>query len=243
MKKGAPALALCAAITLAACSSTQDESARLARSAKHVAGAKGQTVTRANPEVRVLATTVLHNQNGTAVVVALRNVTPRTLVTLPIEINVTDQRGRTLFRNDTPGLEPSLIGVPVLEPAKLTYWVNDQVAAGGTPTAVKAVIGRSPRRPTASLPRITLSAPTLSRDPTSGLSAVGTATNRSSVTQVKLTIYCVALRAGRVVAAGRAGVPLLAGGPGAKPARFTIFFIGDPSGARLVLSAPPTVLS
>jgi hypothetical protein len=67
--------------------------------------------------------------------------------------------------------------------------------------------------------------------------------NDSQIQQIKLTIYCVAIKGGRVVAAGRANVPILPPAAKAgKPTHFAIFFIGDPRGAQLVLSAPPTVL-
>ena len=44
-----------------------------------------------------------------------------------------------------------------------------------------------------------------------------------------------------VVAAGRGILDALPPA-GAKPTRFTIFFIGNPKGAKLSFSAPPTVL-
>ncbi len=47
----------------------------------------------------------------------------------------------------------------------------------------------------------------------------------------------VARRGGRIVAAGRAIVPLVKPG---KKAKFNLFFIGNPKGARVTLSAPPT---
>jgi hypothetical protein len=68
---------------------------------------------------------------------------------------------------------------------------------------------------------------------------VGRARLRSGPAQDKLVVYCVARRGGRIVAAGRAVIPRLTG---KKPARFHVFFIGDPKHATLAVSAPPTVL-
>ena len=89
------------------------------------------------------------------------------------------------------------------------------------------------------MPRITLSRPRLEQDPVSGVSAVGFAANRSRVEQRKLVIFAVARKGGRVVAAGRAQVNRLKPG---KRARYTIFFIGNPRGARISVAAPPTRL-
>ena len=84
-----------------------------------------------------------------------------------------------------------------------------------------------------------MQAPHLENDPTSGISAVGRVTNRSSILQRKLVLYCVARRGARIVAAGRGGIDRLKPG---KSARYTIFFIGNPKGARLTVAAPPTTL-
>ncbi len=69
--------------------------------------------------------------------------------------------------------------------------------------------------------------------------AVGKVTNRSDVEQRNLTVFAVARKDGRVVAAGRGAVERL------KPrasATYQVFFIGNPEGARLTLAAPPTTL-
>ena len=59
--------------------------------------------------------------------------------------------------------------------------------------------------------------------------------------QKRLTIFCVARKGAKVVAAGRGILDVLPPA-GAKPTRFTVFFIGNPKGAKLSFSAPPTVL-
>ena len=71
--------------------------------------------------------------------------------------------------------------------------------------------------------------------------AKGTIVNRSQVAQKRLTIFSVARKGATVVAAGRGIVDTLPPA-GAKPTRFTVFFIGNPKGAKLSFSAPPTVL-
>jgi hypothetical protein len=76
----------------------------------------------------------------------------------------------------------------------------------------------------------------LEPDPGGAITAVGRVVVASPIPQDRLAIYATARRGGRVVAAGRAVVPLLK--PGPKGARFTIFFVGDPRGARLHVDAP-----
>jgi hypothetical protein len=59
------------------------------------------------------------------------------------------------------------------------------------------------------------------------------------VTQLELVVYAVARRGGRIAAAGRAIVPQA---PAGASTPFQVFFIGDPKGAQLSLTAPPTTL-
>ena len=88
------------------------------------------------------------------------------------------------------------------------------------------------------LPQIDVSNLKVEGDPSSGLAVVGDVVNRSQVEQRRLVVFVVGRQGAKVVAAGRAIVPKL--GPGAK-AHFSAFPIGNPTGARLEASAPPTV--
>ncbi|MBA3299736.1 MAG: hypothetical protein H0U24_06600, partial [Thermoleophilaceae bacterium] len=136
-------------------------------------------------------------------------------------------------------LEPSLVGVPVLPAGASLTWVNDQVLGEGKAKSVKAKVGKDSGGAPAKLPRIDVGRPSLKRDPTSGLAAEGTITNRSDLLQRELTLFAVARKGRRVVAAGRGQVERLKAG---KTARYQIFFIGNPSGARIEIAAPPTNL-
>jgi hypothetical protein len=189
--------------------------------------------------VKILSTDVLQDENGTAAVVRLRNVSKSALWQLPVAIDVRGAGRKSLFRNDQPGLEPTLAHIPLLRPRETFTWVNDQVAATGKPKAVTAKIGRGSAIKDAGIPKILLSSTRLENDPVSGVAAVGFAANRSKVEQRKLVVFVVARRGGRVVAAGRAQIPKLKPG---KRAKFQAFFIGNPRGARLELSAPPSVV-
>jgi hypothetical protein len=231
--------AVLALVVLTGCESTQDKSARLERQAARAADpGKGLEVRRRSREVRAVRTHALQDANGTAVVVELRNRSQRTLAGIPVAIDVRGDGGRSLYRNDVPGLDPSLVRVPLLEPGDRLLWVNDQVPASARPRGVRARVGAGARRVGGDVPQIRLGEAKLEADPVSGVAAVGTVQNRSQVEQRRLVVFAVARRGERVVAAGRAIVNRLRAG---KSTRFTAFFIGDPRGARLELAAPPTV--
>ncbi len=226
-------------LALAGCQSTQDRSAEIKRAgANKLRHQHGLVVTRQSRDVKVLSTATLHDANGSAVVVRLRNVAAQALVQPPISVEVDDAAGKTVYRNDAPGLETSLVQAALLPARGELWWVNDQVQAAGTPARARAVVGDA--RPTAGpTPRIGLRDVHLFDDPVSGLAVKGQAFNRSRIDQPRLVIYCVARRGGHVVAAGRAIIERLRTD---KPSRFTVFFIGNPRGAQLTLAAPPTVL-
>jgi hypothetical protein len=233
----APLLVLVgAALLLAACESTQDRSARLAEEAEGLEEQRGLVITKRSKVVEVGRRAVLNDENGTAVVVELRNTSKRRLAKVPVAIDVRNGR-RSVFKNDDPGLEPSLVGVPILRPGQRFLWVHDQVLATGKGKAVRAKVGvergKAPRR----IPEIRVTPPRLEVDPTSGTLAVGRITNRSRVLQRNIVVHAVARKAGRIVAAGRGAVERLK--PGASAA-YQVFFIGDPRGARITLAAPPT---
>jgi hypothetical protein len=226
-------------LALAGCESSQDRSARLAKKGIKVFQQKGLQVTHRSADVKVVQATVLHDANGTAVVVKLHNSSPIGLAHVPISINVKTPSGSTLFKNDQPGLEDSLVSAPVIAPRADEVWVNDQVLANGTPKSVTALVGTTTRTLRTSLPKLQVSKATLAVDPVSGVEANGSVTNRSAVEQRKLIITCVAEKGGRIVAAGRGEIPRLRVG---QKSPYHVFFIGDPRGAQLSVAAPPTTL-
>ena len=241
MKHGSAIALIPVALALIACESTQDRSERLERDgAGALAQEKGVLVSRQSRDVKVLSTEVVQDDNGTAAVVRIRNTGKSALAQIPVTIDVRGARaGKSLFRNDDPGLEPTLVRVPLLRPGEEFEWVNDQIAAAEKPSAVKAKVGEA-RSVRSDIPQVTVTRPRLEQDPVSGMAAVGFAANHSRVEQRKLVIFAVARKGGRVVAAGRAQINRV---KPRKRARYTIFFIGNPRGARISLEAPPTSLN
>jgi hypothetical protein len=218
------------------CQSTAQKSAELEKRAKHEKLAlRGISVTRESPSVKVLRSTLVHSSEGTAVVVALRNISSHVLENAPIEITVRDGHGGVLFQNDQPGADPTLTRVSLLEPGGPTVWVDDQVQVSGVPASASALVGEGARA-SGGPPRMSVSGAHLSG---AGAEAgeSGTVVNHSKVAQEHVAVYAVARKGGRIVAAGRA---LLPEAPPGASVPFQVYFVGDPSGAQITTSAPPS---
>ena len=126
-----------------------------------------------------------------------------------------------------------------MKPRARFLWVNDQVDPGARVKSARARIGEPTRPPPKRVPRIELTRPRFEQDPVSGVAATGYVRNESDVEQRRLVIYAVARRGGKVVAAGRGQINRL---KPRKRARYNVFFIGNPRGASVSVTAPPTVL-
>jgi hypothetical protein len=230
------ALALCA-LVMGGCETTAEKSAKLERQAKRVTleQQKGLTIARESTTVSVTDTTILHGSERAAAVVTLKNRSSNAQREVPIAITVKDARGKTLFQNDEPGLERALVSIPSIPPRGTVVWVDDQLPASGRPASVSARVGQAPAL-AGQLPELTVAAAKLNEDPASGIVAEGTVVNRSKAAQSGLVLFALALRAGKIVAAGRAVVAELA--PGAS-APFQASLVGDAHGASVQVSAPP----
>jgi hypothetical protein len=239
------ALRLCAvcavALGLAACESTEDAAKKISAKGQAAFNAKGLSVTQTDKALKVTSTTVLTDQNGSAVVIDVRNQGSQTLFQAPISINVMDKGGKTIFKNDSPGLEKDLAHIPLLKPSQTFTWINDQLLIdnGGTPAKVTAKIAAGTPTPK-TLPSIEVGAVSLQNDQTSGVNASVKVTNKSSITQIHLVLFAVARKGSKIVAAGRAIVQRLLPG---KSATLHAYFIGNPAGAQVSVVVPPSVVS
>jgi hypothetical protein len=238
----AAAALLVLALALTGCETNEERHAALVRQDRQAAHAapreSGLVVKRESPYVKVLDTAVLHDENGIAAVVRLRNDSGRPLREVPIAIALHEPGGRTLYQNNLPGLSAPLTHAPLLMPGQSFEWIDDQIPAGGTPSSLSVRVGEAPvagRRP----PGIAVTGLHTFDDPTNGIGAEGTVVNRSPVAQQELVVFAVGTRGGRVVAAGRAVLPVA---PARSSTPFQVFFIGNPKGASLQASAPPTTL-
>jgi hypothetical protein len=237
----AAALALLAIASLSACQSTKDKSAELeAQGSTQLISEKGLEIKRHNPDVKLVSTAVLEGTEGShAVVVDLYNDSGQNLTEVPILIEVTNSKGKPFYKNDIPGLEPALAAVPYIPAHGDAEWVNDQVLGVGQPKSVKVTVGAGGGTYSGEIPDIEVSQPTLKGDPVSGVSATGEVVNKTGEDQRRLLIYVVARKGNEVVAAGRGAIEHLK--PERKKLTYTVFFVGDPSGADLKLSEFPSL--
>ena len=236
----AASLALLAAVSLAACQSTQSRSAELeGENANVLLEEEGVTVTEEDPSIEVVSTTVLSEAEGSALVVELRNKSGDDLVDVPISVDVLDAKGNSVYKNDAPGLEQALVAVPFIAARGEAVWVNDQVLAVGKPVSAEVKVGVGGIPYDGEQPEIDVSEPVLEGDPTSGIVADGDVVNRTGKDQNRFLIYGVARQGNKVVAAGRGAIEHLK--PEAKKVPYNVYFIGDPSSGELTLYEYPTL--
>ena len=229
------------AFVLSGCQSTQAKSAELAKEGAKLIDPGTVQIGDENVQVDVLETALLTDQYGTAVAVTLKNNSDRFLANLPIQIDVRDKKGNSIFKNDQVGTSPALLGYPLVGPGQTVTWVHDQILVSSKATSVKVTVGSKVDPPPAGEPpKIVVSDTKLQTDPVSGVEVVGKAENLSPLDQQELILFCVARRGGKIVAAGRGGLKKLSGG---QKADFASFFIGDPRGGDVTVEAPPTTLN
>jgi hypothetical protein len=236
-----------AALALTGCESNQQRSAKLAKAAKQrehetelhaQAAQKALAITHVSTRVEVIAATVLHDSEGAAAVLTLRNSSNSALRDVPIQITVKNAAGASTYTNATPGLSPSLVSVSLLPAHGVLTWIDDQVQSSGAAASVSTKVGEASPA-SGAIPTLTVQGAHLAQGSASGAGAEGVVVNRSGVSQQELIVYAVARRAGRIVAAGRA---VLAQAPAGASTPFQIFLVGEPRGATLEVSAPATTL-
>jgi hypothetical protein len=215
MMRAAAALAAAGTIVVgaSACQTTQELSAKIGAKIGHQSAIAGTTRLGAlNRSVRVERIALLTSSGQTAVALALTNTSASAQAAFPVLIDVRDAGGRTVYRNDTHGIEPSIQQLALLAPHATAWWVDNEVlASGGVPKSVSAQLGAPTATAPASVPEITAKDVSAS-DSFPGPHISLTVDNSSSVAQTQLPVYVVALRAGAVVGAGRGIVPALAPG-------------------------------
>ena len=231
----------CLALLVTGCESTQSKSARLEANGADLVKQKKFDVGTENRQIDVVEKVALTDSYGSAVAVVLKNNGTDGLSDAPIQINVKDAKGKSVFKNDLAGTDTTLLHVPVIKPKSEVYWVHDQVLpTGGEPARVDVTVGEAKPLP-ADLPELVVSKPEVRSDPASGIEASGTVTNKSSVEQTNLVLYAIARKGGKIVAAGRGMIPKLK--TDGKPTAYHIFFIGNPTGADVSVVAPPVDFS
>ena len=227
-----------AALALSACQSSQAKNDELEAKGKTILKEEeGLQVTKTSSTVDVLDTAVLSDANGAAVVVTLKNNSSQALQNVPVEIDVKDAKGKSIFKNTDAGLDPTLTSVPVMQPGETVDWVNDQILASGEPKSVDVKVGVTQETLPPNAPQLEASEAQLVVDPGSGVHATGTVTNDSSLQQIDVTLFAVARKGDQIVAAGRGGIKVIKAN-GDRP--YHIYFIGNPKGADVTVTVPPS---
>ncbi|HEX6781638.1 MAG TPA: hypothetical protein VF125_06355 [Solirubrobacterales bacterium] len=227
------------ALVATGCQSTQSKSAQIGEELGPVEQEVGLKISKPSKEVKVVSTELLSDANGSAVVVAVRNTSGRDLADVPILIDVRDAKGKSVYSNDIPGLEPALTSIPYVEAGKEATWVNDQVLTAAEPKSVKVTVGEGGTAVTAEVPDFAVSAPKLEGDPYSGVVAGGNVENESGETIDRVLIYAIARKGDEVIAAGRGAIEKVK--PEPKPLPYNVYFIGDPRGAEVEIASFPTL--
>ena len=233
-----------AAVSLSACETTAEKSARLEKialkkQANLPLGAKGLKITKPSRDVQVVRAVALHSTEGAAVAVELRNRSARGQVQVPLLIHVTGAGGASLYSNSSPGLATSLVSAAYVPPHGTVVWVNDQIQATATPKQVQATVGEGKPAPGA-VPEVQVASWKIEHEPGGVALVAGTVANRSKVPQHELVVTALAERGGQTVAAGRSvltELPAGASGP------FQIFLVGaNPQGAKLTVAVAPSTI-
>jgi hypothetical protein len=224
-------------VALPACQSTEQESARIGREGRQpVAGTGNLRLGAVNPSVQASDVTLLSSSGRTAVAVRLSSSSRAPQAAIPVLVEVSGARAKQLYTNATGGLETSLQEMALLAPHAQAWWVDDQVLTSQSASGVRVRVGTG-RVLRAGVSPATLTTTGLRLARQAGLSVLaGQLVNHSPKGLGKVPVYAVALAGRRVVAAGRA---VVAAGPRAT-SPFEIFLVGNPSGARLELSAAPS---
>lgn len=215
-------------LLLGGCVTTQQKSARAKVVANRLLAArKPLIVTRANPDVKVLSTTLV---GGRAVVVRLRNLRARVAEDLPISVGIRPRQ----YLNRRADLDYLGTHVAAIAAGGEATWVLTRTRPVHRGQKPFARVGVSAAIPPDRLPSVRVTGIA-----TRGSTVTARVTNSSDIPQYGLGVYAYATRAGRPVAAGRTVIRHL--GTGAQ-AMVSVALVGNLRGAVLHLEAAPSTL-
>ena len=156
MRRPAILLMIGATLVTVGCESTQDKSERLGQGGGAVLTEKGVVVRHQTSDVKVLSTEVLEDENGAAAVVAMRNVSKKALAQVPVSIDVRGSGGKSLFRNDQPGLGDRFDPRPAAGARREVLLGQRPGRSGSRPRSVKAKVGKAKSVNAGRVPQIVL---------------------------------------------------------------------------------------
>jgi hypothetical protein len=226
---GAASLVLAAAVS--GCATTQDANKRASIQADRTLASREALVLKGTDRhVRVVSTAVVNGEDGSAIVVVLRNTGSKPANDLPIEVG--PEGGQPV--NSHPNVPYFQSHAPAIAPGEEATWVyvsKDPLHADRAFARVGAP-GPAPFTTAEHLSEIR------AEGSTHGSAVQAEVTNDIGIPQYDLDVYAVARKDGRYVAAGRANLEHLGVG---KTARLTLPLIGDAKGAQVQVFAPQTL--
>jgi hypothetical protein len=234
----AGATGLVALSALTGCQTTQDAAARIAvRNARILDSRHPVQVSQANPDVKVLKTAVVTDGDGTAVLARFRNTGKRALNDLPVSVTVRSASGKSVRLTQRP-VSYFQGHAPALAPDETATWVfttKNKDAKGAR--SAKVVVGL-PQKPPAVASDVPQQLQISDLKPEGHGRFEVTVNNTSGLPQYDLDVYAWAQRGGRYVGAGHTSVLHVGTGESTK---VQLKLIGNPRGAQVHVSAPPTI--
>lgn len=238
------AAAVCAGLALGGCVSSEQKAAWAhVESARIIASQNATVVVHPDPQVRVTRVSVVTGPGRLAIVVGLRNLSPHPVNDLPISVGWRQADHRLLYLNQRAGLGYFETHVAEIPGAGRITWVYSGPAPrrpsrrGLASAQAFAVVGRPGRTPITVARRI----PSVRAALVSAHARVlrVTVTNLSSIPQVPLQVYALALTGGRYSAVASGSVASLSPGSSA-PMR--LHLVGRTAGhPQITLEALPTL--
>jgi hypothetical protein len=236
--------AVSAALALGGCVSSEQKAAWVhIESARIIASQNATVVVHPDPQVRVTRASVVTGPGRVAIVVGLRNLSPRPVNDLPISVGLREPAHRSLYLNQRAGLSYFETHVAEIPGGGRITWLysgpaprrpSRQRVAGAH---AFAVVGRPSRSPVTVANRIPpVRAALVSAD---GRVLRVRVTNLSSIPQVPLPVYALALAGGRYSAVGSGTVAALSPGS-STPIRLDL--VGHTTGHQpITIEALPTL--
>jgi len=237
---------LAVAPALSGCTTTQQTAQRLhVRFERKDAGNQPIKVKQVDPHVQVVRSAIVHGAGGAAIAVTLRNTGEEPVNDLPLAVGV-KTTGGTDFVNDMGHLPYFQAHAPALAPGEETTWVftSEKPLPTGEPIARVGVPPAEPLTTASSVPQLDVEGVTPAEPQGKDKKAPPQTTveaelaNHTGMPQYDLAVYAWAEKGGRYVAAGQGSLEDLGTD---ETTTVKLKLVGNPSGAQIHVSAPPTI--
>ncbi len=238
----AATLALLAAGSLAGCSTTQQEAARLQLNSARIRASELRTVVRrSDPSVALDSTQLISGAGGSVIVVTLTNSTDQTISDMPISVGIRDRSGARTYVNGAANLPYFDTHIPAVAPLGTLRWMFTTARSLPARARVFALVGAS-RFDALARPQ-TLPAIDATQIRTRAASRTSSTIslvvhNDSGVPQYQLPVYAYVQRGRRYLAAGSLIIEHLTSDASMT---LSLRLIGSARAARVRVETPPSI--